>query len=55
MILFFRHEKQLHQPSMSDQGILRSSKKSDVIECIKPVLQDEEIVKYLTVERSYIC
>ena len=38
MILFFRHEKQLHQPSMSDQGILRSSKKSDVIECIKPVL-----------------
>ena len=55
MILFFRHEKQLHQPSMSDQGILRSSKKSDVIECIKPVLQDEEILKYLTVERSYIC
>ena len=54
MVLFFRHENQLHPPSMSDQEILRSSKKSDVINCIKPVLQDEEFVKYLTVERLYI-
>ena len=53
MVLFSRHENQLHPPSMSDQGILRSSKKSDVIKCIKPVLQ-EEFVKYLTVERLYI-
>ena len=33
MVLFSRHENQLHPPSMSDQGILRSSKKSDVIKC----------------------
>lgn len=43
MAVFFGHENQLHPPFLSDQGILRSSKKSDIIEYIKPsVLQDEE-------------
>ena len=43
MAVFFGHENQLHPPFLSDQGILRSSKKSDIIEHIKPsVLQDEE-------------
>ena len=41
----FSHGNQLYPPSITDQGILRYSKKSDIIKCIKPsVVQDEEII-----------
>ena len=37
------HEKQMHPASLRDQGILKSSKKSDSIKYMKPsVLQDKE-------------
>ena len=43
MVIFSSHENQLHPSFLSDQGILWSSKKSNIIKCTKPsVLQDEE-------------
>ena len=36
MTIFFSRKNQLYPTSISDQGILRSSKKSDFIKCIKP-------------------
>ena len=43
MVIFSSNENQLHSSFLSDQGILRSSKKSTIIKCTKPsVLQDEE-------------
>ena len=45
MAIFLSNENQLYLPSVSDQGILRSFKKSDVMKCIKPfIIQDKEIV-----------
>ena len=45
MAIFFSHDNQLYLHSISDEGILRPSKKSDIIKCIKrSVVQEEEIV-----------
>ena len=45
MAIFFSNGNQLYPPCVSDQGILRSFKKSDIMKCIKPfIIQGEEIV-----------
>jgi hypothetical protein len=45
--IFFSHENQLHPPSLSDGGKLRSCKKSDIVGCIQPTV-------FLNLENNYI-
>ena len=46
--VFFRHENQLHPPSLSDHGVLRAGKKSDLINCL-------DITKKDAMERDFDC
>ena len=46
--VFFRHEHQLHPPSLSDHGILRACKKSDLVNCL-------DITKKDAIEREFDC
>eukprot|EP00794_Sanderia_malayensis_P010361 gene10361-11438_t len=44
--VFFSHENQLHPPSLSDHGILRACKKSDLISCLDMTKYDSFDVEF---------
>ena len=46
--VFFRHENQLHPPSLSDHGVFRTCQKSDLINC-------PDIAKKDATERQFDC
>ena len=40
---FFRHETLSHPPSLSKHGKMRSGEKSDLISCLKDLVNDSEL------------